>query len=74
MATHIKLWQQHYNVEIPKKPYTLAGFEPMIFCFVGGRDDNCIYIPRRHGIEAYFWWVLVPMRKIMPRGGFFTGG
>jgi hypothetical protein len=23
-----------------KKPYTLAGFEPGIFCSVGGRDDH----------------------------------
>jgi hypothetical protein len=37
---HIKLWQQHCNVYIPKKPYTLAGFEPGIFCSVGGRDDH----------------------------------
>jgi hypothetical protein len=23
-----------------KRPYTLAGFEPGIFCSVGGRDDH----------------------------------
>jgi hypothetical protein len=23
-----------------QKPYTLAGFEPGIFCSVGGRDDH----------------------------------
>jgi hypothetical protein len=26
--------------KIPKKPYTLAGFELKIFCSVGGRDDH----------------------------------
>jgi hypothetical protein len=33
---------------IPKKPYTLAGFEPGFFCSVGGRDDHyatCIFLP-----------------------------
>jgi hypothetical protein len=30
-----------------KKQYTLAGFEPGIFCSVGGRDD-------RQGILYYF--------------------
>jgi hypothetical protein len=38
---HIKLWQQHCTVKIPKDlTYTLAGFEPGIFCSVGGRDDH----------------------------------
>jgi hypothetical protein len=40
MTIHIKLWQQHFNVYNPKTPYTLAGFEPGIFCSVGGRDDH----------------------------------
>jgi hypothetical protein len=25
---------------LPKKPYTLAGFEPWIFCSGGGRDGH----------------------------------
>jgi hypothetical protein len=38
---HIKFWQQHCKVHInSEKPYTLAGFEPGIFCSVGGCDDH----------------------------------
>jgi hypothetical protein len=40
---HIKLWKQLCNehMKIPKNlSYTLAGFEPWIFCSVGGRDDH----------------------------------
>jgi hypothetical protein len=40
MTMHIKLWQQHCNLQIPKNPYTIAGFEPGIFCSVDGRDDH----------------------------------
>jgi hypothetical protein len=36
MTKHIKFRQQHCKV----KPYTLAGFEPGIFCSGGGRDDD----------------------------------
>jgi hypothetical protein len=41
MTMHIKLWQQHCTVFlIPKKPCTLAGFEPVISGSVGGLDDH----------------------------------
>jgi hypothetical protein len=32
--------------DLPKKSYTLAGFEPGIFCFWGGRDDHYATPPR----------------------------
>jgi hypothetical protein len=31
-----------------KKPYTLAGFKPGIFCSVGGRDDHYTTPPGLH--------------------------
>jgi hypothetical protein len=40
MTLHIKFWQRHCNVSRPIKTYTLAGFEPGIFCSGGGRDDH----------------------------------
>jgi hypothetical protein len=40
MAMHSKLWQQHCHVYFPYNLITLAGFEPGIFCSVGGRDDH----------------------------------
>jgi hypothetical protein len=46
---HIKFWQQHCNVEIPKKTLTLAGFEPGIFCSLGGRDDHYATPPGQYG-------------------------
>jgi hypothetical protein len=30
----------HCRYKFLKKPYTLAGFEPVIFCSVGVRNDN----------------------------------
>jgi hypothetical protein len=39
---------QHYNVSIPKKSYTLVGFETGIFCSVGGRDDHSATPPGQH--------------------------
>jgi hypothetical protein len=37
------------------KPYTLAGFEPGIFCFVGGREDNYAtlqgHLNRKHTLK-----------------------
>jgi hypothetical protein len=37
----IKLHEQHCNDKIPKNlMYPLAGFEPMIFCSIGGDDDH----------------------------------
>jgi hypothetical protein len=36
-----------------KKPYTLAGFEPGIFCSVGGRGDHYSTPPAvRVGVEV----------------------
>jgi hypothetical protein len=40
MTMNFKFRQQHCNVLRPKQPYTLAGFEPGIFCSGGGRDDH----------------------------------
>jgi hypothetical protein len=40
ITMHIKFWKQHCNLFKTLKPYTLAGFEPGIFCSVGGRDDH----------------------------------
>jgi hypothetical protein len=38
---HVKLWQQHYNVEIPKKPYTVhRGIRTQDFQFCKRRDDH----------------------------------
>jgi hypothetical protein len=31
----------------PENPYTLAGFEPGIFCYVAGRDDHHAKQPGR---------------------------
>jgi hypothetical protein len=38
-------------IKSPKKPYTLAGFEPGIFCSEGGRDDHYATPP---GQEVFF--------------------
>jgi hypothetical protein len=40
ITMHIKFCQQHCNVYIALKLYTVAGFEPGIFCSVGRRDDH----------------------------------
>jgi hypothetical protein len=41
MTVHIKFRQLHCNVLRPKNlKYTLAGFEPGIFCSGGGRDGH----------------------------------
>jgi hypothetical protein len=40
-----------------KKPYTLAGFEPGIFCSVGERDDKYATPPWR---RCQSYWVVVP--------------
>jgi hypothetical protein len=56
MTMHIKLLQQHCNVKIPKKPYTLAGFEPEIFCSVGGRDDHYATPPGHQGLPLNIYF------------------
>jgi hypothetical protein len=35
-----------------QKPYTLATFEPMNFCYIGGDDDKAI------GLLVYNWMFL----------------
>jgi hypothetical protein len=40
ITMHIKFCQQHCIVYKTLKPYTLAGFEPGLFCSVGGRDGH----------------------------------
>jgi hypothetical protein len=40
MAMHVKFWHQHCNDL--KKTSTLSGFEPVIFCSGGRRNDHCI--------------------------------
>jgi hypothetical protein len=41
---YMKFWLKHCNV-YTWKPYTLAGFEPGIFCSVGCRDDHSGGLP-----------------------------
>jgi hypothetical protein len=52
MAMHIKLSPQHCNVRIPKKPYTLAGFEPrdLLFC---RRTRLPLCMPRHQGMATF---------------------
>jgi hypothetical protein len=40
MAMHIKFWHSTAMYISTPKTYTLAGFEPGIFCSLGGRDDH----------------------------------
>jgi hypothetical protein len=35
--------------------YTLARFEPTIFCSVGGDDDHYVHTPRRQSIQDSFF-------------------
>jgi hypothetical protein len=37
-----------------KKPYTLAGFKPVFFCSVGGRDGHYTTPPGQHWVILYF--------------------
>jgi hypothetical protein len=37
-------------VQCPRKPYTLAGFEPTISCSLGGDDDHYTATPGQEGI------------------------
>jgi hypothetical protein len=44
-----------------KKPHTLAGFEPGIFCSVGGRDDHNTSPPGRlwlFGVYVYYGYLV----------------
>jgi hypothetical protein len=42
-----------------KKPQTLAGFEPGIFCYVGGRDDHYALQPGQNkNMSFHYFFVL----------------
>jgi hypothetical protein len=47
----------------PYKPYTLAGFEPGIFCSVGGRDDQYATPPGNLNFQVYMPYTELKVTK-----------